>query len=164
MICYPKLNLGCGSDIREGYVNQDVVKREGVSDCFDLNIRRWLYPNNYFCEVVMQDVIEHLNDPVAVLKEVRRILRSGGVCKIRTGHYLSRCSYIDISHRHAFSIDSFDSVPGFHVVKKRINFGKGLNILNYLIEPVMNLFPVAYEASFLSVFPCETVSVELMRL
>lgn len=32
-----KLNLGCGNDIREGWVNLDINKKEGVNVVHDLN-------------------------------------------------------------------------------------------------------------------------------
>jgi hypothetical protein len=41
-----KLNLGCGPDIREGYINIDVRELPGVDVCMDISD----YPGAAWCE------------------------------------------------------------------------------------------------------------------
>ncbi len=83
--CMPrKLNLGCGYDVRKGYLNvdfQDFHKPDMVGDVRDLPT----LPSGYFEEVVAQDVLEHLprlDTPVA-LAEWNRLLSVGGLLHLR---------------------------------------------------------------------------------
>ena len=41
-----KLNFGCGRDIREGYVNADIARLDGVDKVFDFN--KFPYPISGF--------------------------------------------------------------------------------------------------------------------
>lgn len=42
------------------------------------------FPNNSFNKIVMSEVVEHVNDEKAVLKEVFRVLKKGGVLTLTT--------------------------------------------------------------------------------
>jgi predicted SAM-dependent methyltransferase len=80
-----KLNLGCGFDLRSGYLNvdfQDFHKPDLVADVRDL----WMLPSGYFDEIVAQDILEHLPrlDAPKALAEWSRLLRTGGVLYLRT--------------------------------------------------------------------------------
>jgi 2-polyprenyl-3-methyl-5-hydroxy-6-metoxy-1,4-benzoquinol methylase len=71
----------CGWEV-EG-VDFDSKAVEGVKTKYGFNVHNDLlenvkYPNNYFDAVVMNHVIEHIHDPVALLKECNRILKQGG--------------------------------------------------------------------------------------
>src|SRR4051794_7895478 len=54
-----RLNLGCGFDIREGYLNVDVNDFHKPDLVCDITNLRDL-PANYFDEVLAQDVLEHI--------------------------------------------------------------------------------------------------------
>ena len=43
-------------------------------------------PENYFDVVTLWDVVEHLTDPAAELRNVHRVLKPGGVFAIHTIH------------------------------------------------------------------------------
>lgn len=82
---YPqKLNLGCGFDIRPGYLNvdfQDFHNPDLVADIRKLDI----LPSDYYEEIVAQDCLEHFPrcDTEPTLAEWSRLLKSGGVLKLR---------------------------------------------------------------------------------
>ena len=46
-----KLNLGCGRDIREGYVNLDKAGLDGVDVVHDLNVFPYPFEDNEFDEI-----------------------------------------------------------------------------------------------------------------
>jgi hypothetical protein len=75
-----RLNVGCGSDIRPGYLNVDFRKLPGVDDQVDLSVFPWPYADGSAEEVLMLDFLEHF--PYAktryILMECRRILHAGG--------------------------------------------------------------------------------------
>ena len=79
-----RLNLGCGWDIREGFLNVDLHdfhKPQLVADVTDLS----MLPSEHYVEIVAQDVLEHLprQSTVSVLAEWSRLLRTGGTLELR---------------------------------------------------------------------------------
>ncbi len=82
---YPKkLNLGCGFDIRRGYLNvdfQDFHNPDLVGDIRKLD----MLPSGFYEEIVAQDCLEHFPrcDTEPALAEWSRLIKSGGVLKLR---------------------------------------------------------------------------------
>jgi SAM-dependent methyltransferase len=78
-----RLNLGCGDDIKEGYLNVDICQRRGV---FVADAASLPFPDAYAEEILALDLIEHFSiDAVpSVLQEWARVLRAGGQITIRT--------------------------------------------------------------------------------
>ena len=62
-----RLNLGCGKDLREGYINSDLLG--GGVQC-DLRKFPWPWPDNYADEILMWNVLEHMPDTEATVMEV----------------------------------------------------------------------------------------------
>ncbi len=80
-----KLNVGCGFDHRQGYVNVDMHDRhkpDVVANVLDLAA----FPTGYYEELVAQDVLEHVTreDVRKALFEWNRVLALGGKIFIRT--------------------------------------------------------------------------------
>lgn len=81
---YKKLNLGCGWDIREGFLNVDLHdfhKPDYVADILDLPE----LPSRHYDVIVAQDVLEHIEraKQIPALKEWTRLLSAHGRLKIR---------------------------------------------------------------------------------
>ena len=72
-----------GMDIVESYEKEanDIAKELGLSDKFTFVIgdaAKTSFPDDSFDVVIMNDAMEHVDDPVGVLNEVYRILKKGG--------------------------------------------------------------------------------------
>lgn len=102
-----KLNLGCGRDIRKGYLNLDFLKGEGVDVVHDLNKFPYPFDSDSFDEIILNHVFEHLDYPFLVLKELYRITKNKGVIKITVPHFRSTNAWAALSHKRAFSSGSF---------------------------------------------------------
>jgi SAM-dependent methyltransferase len=169
-----KLNLGCGRDIRKGWVNLDAVRLAGVDVVRDFNRIPWPFRAGEFDEVLCQDVLEHADDVLAVLGEIHRVLKPGGIVRIRVPHFTSAIAYNDPTHRHFFAWDSFryfEKASPYHFyvnfsfrqLSRRLEFGRKLAVWNWIIEPFANLFPRLYEDTPLRIFPAMNLHVVLRR-
>jgi len=87
---YPtKINVGCGFDIREGYLNVDFQPFHNpdlVADIRNLN----MLPSDYYDEIIAQDCLEHLKrtETQDVLLEWSRLLKPGGILILRIPNIL----------------------------------------------------------------------------
>jgi ubiquinone/menaquinone biosynthesis C-methylase UbiE len=76
-----KLNLGCGLDVRDGYINIDVRKVHPKILVLDLEKELLKpFPDNSVEEIIAKDFIEHLSWRVVedFLKDCYRVLKPGG--------------------------------------------------------------------------------------
>ena len=113
MYLHKKLNLGCGADLREGWVNHDVVPLSGVDIVHDLTDFPWPFPDAAFTEIVLINVLEHLPDCIATMEELFRIAAPGCRIVIRVPFWNSPDAISDPTHRKLFNEQSFDFfVPG----------------------------------------------------
>ena len=93
------LDIGCGPGFfldqakRQGWAVHGVDLSQWSKDHakahFNIDITQGLltdarFPDRAFDVIVMNDVIEHLEDPKCVLKEIRRILKNDGIIYIST--------------------------------------------------------------------------------
>ena len=65
-----KLHLGCGTVIKQGWINHDLVPLPGVDVVHDLRVFPWPFENGKFDEVYMKDVLEHLPDTLRTMEEL----------------------------------------------------------------------------------------------
>lgn len=56
---------------------------------FEMDAERLAFPDDSFDIVISHNVFEHLPNPVAVMREISRVLRAGGVAHIHTHLYTS---------------------------------------------------------------------------
>lgn len=79
-----KLNLGCGVDHREGYVNIDAVA-DLHPDLVQNLLDGLPFEDGVVSEVIAQDILEHFiyDDFLFVVAEIARVLKDGGELRVR---------------------------------------------------------------------------------
>lgn len=103
-----RLNVGCGHDIREGWVNLDVAALPGVDVVHDLSSLPWPFPAGHFAEIIMINVLEHLEDTIGVMQELHRISAPGARVTIRVPYWNSPDANSDPTHKAIFNERTFD--------------------------------------------------------
>lgn len=73
-----KLNLGCGLDLKDGYVNVDFREIPGTTRV-DLSKMPWPWKDNDVDEILMLDFLEHFpyRKTSSILEEAWRVLKPG---------------------------------------------------------------------------------------
>lgn len=170
-----KLNLGCGEEIKKGYINLDFIKGRGIDIVYDLNKTPYPFKNEEFDEIYASHVLEHLDgDWFSIIKELYRILKRGGRLIIKVPHFSSPIAFME-NHRRFFRYRSFEpydeqrkmmaldqkKVYRFKIASRKIVFTKFPFLHNYFVEWFVNLSKnsaLLYENSFLrSLFPAEQI-------
>ena len=88
-----RLNLGCGFDIKKGWVNCDFVPALGVDMCFDLTKHPLPFEDNSVDEILALGILEHLIDWESVLIECHRVLAPSGVITISVPYGMDYRAY-----------------------------------------------------------------------
>ena len=176
-----KLNLGCGHDIKSGWINLDVSRLDGVDVVHDIENIPLPFPDNSFGEILAKDVLEHV-DYIDTLRDLHRMLSIDGELVIQVPHFTSADNFIDPTHKFQFSVQTFDFFVGDmgtgrdyyfdfafdRVASRKINFLKRpILFYNYLVEMLVNTSYKAqkfYEITGLSrIFPAANISVILIK-
>jgi len=93
-----KLNLSCGKDYREGYINVDIVKSVKPDILTDLNFDV-PFRDCIAEEVLLMDILEHVNDPCRLIEEIWRVCIPKAKVIIRAPHFTSASTYADMQHK-----------------------------------------------------------------
>ncbi len=73
-----KLNIGCGYDYKEGYVNIDNTEEIKTDLCMNPDEERLPYKKNSVEEIYCRHTYEHFENPLFVLEEFYRVVKKGG--------------------------------------------------------------------------------------
>ncbi len=102
-----KLNLGCGNKQIDGFVGVDRIKTKTTDVIHNLNIFPYPFPENCATEIILDNVLEHLDDVIAVMEELYRLAAPNAVIIIKVPYFKSNSAFTDPTHKHFFTETSF---------------------------------------------------------
>jgi SAM-dependent methyltransferase len=102
------LDIGCGVNKVAGAIGMDANPRTNADVIHDLDKPPYPFPDDEFDVVIGRHVMEHVREPLAVLGELHRITRPGGVVKILVPHWTNPDWASDLTHRNHLNSYSFD--------------------------------------------------------
>lgn len=119
-----KLNLGCGRDYREGWVNVDHPKSNVTTDMvWDFDKDPSFLPDDTVEHSEGSHVLEHLHHPLFFMQELWKITKPGGTAVFKLPYGSSDDAWSDPTHTRPWFVDSFDcfAAPYYH----RADYGYG---------------------------------------
>ena len=169
------LNLGCGRNYIPGAVNVDLRSDVRADVIHDLNQIPWPFADNCFELVLAFHLIEHMDDVVAVMREIHRVARRGAIVRIRVPHFSSPDAFTDPTHLHQFGYfsfhffsgehaNAFDNCPKFQRLQTKIAFAPSrVRPLDKLLARWANHAPARYERRLAWMFPAHELYNEAPR-
>jgi len=126
-----KLNLGCGKEYREGWVNVDFNKEVGA-DIYSDFTKKLPFKDNYADSVLMDNVLEHIRQDkfFFFIEELYRICKNKSKIMIYVPHYSGMYASKHLAHYKYFGIGTFDILKpescfnGESYTKARFNLEK----------------------------------------
>ena len=179
-----RLNLGCGMDIREGYINVDKFMLPNVDVIHNLDVFPYPFDDNSINEIIFIDCLEHLKDVEAVIEECYRILKVGAEIIINVPYFSFHGTFYYMNHKPNFfgykTFDEYTNGEGreyyykarFDIIYRRITFDTGryfthkkfTKIITTIIDSIINLRPIVYERWFAWIFPARSIHYKLKKV
>ena len=101
------LDIGCGTNKVPGALGMDFNPRSVADVIHDLDDLPYPFADDEFDEVIGRHVIEHVREPMAVMCELHRITRNGGIVKLVAPHWTNPDFATDLAHRNHLNSYSF---------------------------------------------------------
>jgi SAM-dependent methyltransferase len=102
------LHIGPGTKALPGATTIDILPLAGVEVVHDLDVFPWPFEESSFDVIFAHSVFEHLDNQIAVMKEMSRILKGGGRIVIAVPHFRCTDAFTDATHKHFFTTQSLD--------------------------------------------------------
>lgn len=104
-----KLNVGCGRNIKDGWVNLDYMGLPGVDIVANLEGGCTIpLADDTVDEFLLSHVIEHIRDTLPLMQELHRIARPGAQMTIRVPYGASDDAHEDPTHVRCYFLKSFN--------------------------------------------------------
>jgi hypothetical protein len=162
-----KLNIGCGLDIKEDYLNADIIQVDGVGLIIDINKFPYKIYDNEYDEILCKNILEYAFDLPKVMEELYRIAKDRCIIKINVPAFPSPYSIQNPMIKSFFSYNTFDYYikddgldnsylkPTFKILEKRFIFSD--NKYLYWISQIVNIFPRFYSRFLFMIFPSNRI-------
>jgi SAM-dependent methyltransferase len=89
-----KIDLGCGSAKREGFIGLDSVVGPGVDHVLDLTRDRFPFDDDTVDHVFSAHFLEHITAPNHVFQEIARVCRDGARIEVWTPYAFSNDAFV----------------------------------------------------------------------
>lgn len=168
------LHLGCGQNKYNSAIGVDINFLSDADVICDLNLFSYPFASNSFDLVICEHVLEHLDDVIHIMDEIHHILMPSGRVIIRVPYFSSVYYYSDPTHRHPFTLHSFDyflansAVRNFHyspveyrLIRAEFPPPNGASFLKRFFYIVLNKYKNIYERHFAFILPRHLLEFEL---
>ncbi len=172
------LDLGCGNKKRPGAIGVDFNERTAADVIHNLNSFPYPFDDSSFDEIYLDNALEHLDDVMHVMEEVYRLCKPGGVVKVIVPYFRSPWAYIDPTHKHFFTVNSFAYFDPDHIICTRYDYSLARfkldkvvfneSLMNRWTKKIVLLFanrwPWRYEYYFSHFYSLDDISYYLRKI
>jgi predicted SAM-dependent methyltransferase len=141
----------------------------------DLNQFPYPFESNEIDEIWMDQVLEHLENPLKVMEEIHRICKRGAKVTIGVPYFRSSYAIIDPTHRNFFGVQwfsYFDPSHQFHEKYRyshakfgiqRIEFDREFkkvrpNFIHRTMIRIAEKWPISYEMRLSHLYPLNSLT------
>jgi len=168
------LHLGCGVAKWKGAIGVDINSSADVDVICDLDARNYPFADSQFDLIVCEHILEHLHDVIHAMEEIHRLGKPGARVLVRVPHFSSVYYYYDPTHKHPFSLHTFDyfiagspvrqfqySRVEYHLLRAEFPPPQNAGILKRIAFSLINCYKDWYEKHLAFVFPRHSLAFEL---
>jgi predicted SAM-dependent methyltransferase len=134
-----RLNLGCGKDKREGYINLDIAEDVQPDVVVDFVTHGIPFEAEYFDEVIVNNSLTQILFPidfVFVMNELHRVTKADGVIYIRVPNAEHICAWQDPMDCRRFTDQTFTYMEHGH--RRYEQYGKHYGFKPFKVELIDN--------------------------
>ena len=117
-----KLDLGCGATKKHGFIGVDILKLDGVDIVHNLTSFPYPFEDNSIDEIWMDNVLEHLPNPMRVVEEIHRISKNGAKITVAVPYFRSHYACIDPTHVNFFGVNWFNYFDPSHIFQRKMQY------------------------------------------
>jgi len=176
-----KIDFGCGQRKKEGYVGVDALSLPGVDVVHDLNDIPYPFEDNAVDDTWMDNVLEHLDNPLKVMEEIYRISRDGAKVVVGVPYFRSFHATIDPTHKNFFGVWWFNYFDPSHPFHTRYGYTKAqfrldqlefdresksgaMRLHHKLLVMFAERYPQSYEARISHLLPLNSITYFLTAI
>ena len=165
-----KVQLGCGADKREDYINCDISPEVNPDMIVDIT-KTLPFEDSSVEEIMIYHVLEHTHKPIDVIKEMYRVCKNDAIVKIRVPYFSSESAFSTLDHYSYFTLTTFDvldkdnpfhwqGVGNFKITRKKLKWRKAFILFEYIfgIHPMVTRL---YQELFCWILPARELQVDL---
>lgn len=167
-----RIDLGAGNTCPKGFVGVDYAAyNDSIKYVVDLNKNKLPFKDNSVDEVRTSHTLEHLNNPMALVQEIHRVLKPGAKCTIIVPYGMHPFSKKP-NHVNYWNMHCIDYFNGDYLEYKKwgtVKFGHhwvqgGIyRPIEVLMDWVIERSPMTYEKRFAYLFPFFELVIELWK-
>jgi len=127
---------------KENFINVDIELRVKPDIIVNLDHCPYPFKDETFELIEMNHVLEHLQNPFKVMKEIYRILKPGGIVIIKVPHFSGGFTHadhkrgFDVTFSLYFSPNFSEGFCGVEFILKKVRwtpkFGLGIKLISHL--------------------------------
>ena len=167
-----KLDIGCGPNPQPGFTGIDWKQYNESIVVVDLNKNILPFANDSVDEVYSAHTLEHLDNPMDMVKEINRVLKPNGKLTIKVPYGMHPYSkkpnhknYWNLACIDYFNGEYIEDYPKWSVVQFNHNWGQSIiyKPLEFLFDILLKWSPATYEKRFACVFPFFELIIEARK-